>query len=130
MILIYYKTWIYQCLIIQVKSPSIYMVLRPGLGSDPSLGSGRESGRDIVHVPVGWRPCLVSLLDVPAGLEPPSSLLVGANRLRAVPPDFSMVGGFGLFRITGQAGLGLNKPWLGLWSSGFKNHGTQNDTVS
>ena len=43
MILIYYKTWIYQCLIIQVKSPSIYMVLCPGLGSDPSLGSGRES---------------------------------------------------------------------------------------
>ena len=46
MILIYYKTWIYQCLIIQVKSPSIYMVLRPGLGSDPPFGSGRESGRD------------------------------------------------------------------------------------
>ena len=47
MILIYYKTWIYQCLIIQVKSPSIYMVSRPGLGSDPSFGSGRESGRDM-----------------------------------------------------------------------------------
>ena len=46
MILIYYKTWIYQCLIIQVKSPSIYMVSCPGLGSDPSFGSGRESGRD------------------------------------------------------------------------------------
>ena len=46
MILIYYKTWIYQCLIIQVNSPSIYMVSRPGLGSDPSFGSGRESGRD------------------------------------------------------------------------------------
>ena len=46
MILIYYKTWIYQCLIIQVKSPSIYMVSRPGLDSDPSFGSGRESGRD------------------------------------------------------------------------------------
>ena len=46
MILIYYKTWIYQCLIIQVKSPSIYMVSRLGLGSDPSFGSGRESGRD------------------------------------------------------------------------------------
>ena len=46
MILIYYKTWIYQCLIIQVKSPSIYMVSRPGLGSDLSFGSGRESGRD------------------------------------------------------------------------------------
>ena len=46
MILIYYKTWIYQCLITQVKSPSIYMVSRPGLGSDPSFGSGRDSGRD------------------------------------------------------------------------------------
>ena len=46
MILIYYKTWIYQCLITQVKSPSIYMVSRPGLGSDPSFGSGREPGRD------------------------------------------------------------------------------------
>ena len=47
MILIYYKTWIYQCLITQVKSPSIYMVSRPGLSSDPSFGSGRETGRDI-----------------------------------------------------------------------------------
>ena len=44
--LIYYKTWIYQCLIKQVKSPRIYMVSRPGLGSDPSIGSDRESGRD------------------------------------------------------------------------------------
>ena len=50
MILIYYKTWIYQCLIIQVKSPSIYMVSRPRLGSDPSFGSGRESGRDIIQM--------------------------------------------------------------------------------
>ena len=46
MILIYYKTWIYQCLIIQVKSPSIYMVSHLELGSDPSFGSGRESGCD------------------------------------------------------------------------------------
>ena len=45
--LIYYKTWIYQCLIKQVKSPRIYMVSRPGLGSDPPIGSDRESGRDI-----------------------------------------------------------------------------------
>ena len=44
--LIYYKTWIYQCLIKQVKSPRIYMVSRPGLGSDPPIGSDRESGRD------------------------------------------------------------------------------------
>ena len=43
---IYYKTWIYQCLIIQVKSPSIHMVSRPGLGSDPPFGSDRDSGRD------------------------------------------------------------------------------------
>ena len=46
MILIYYKTWIYQCLIIQIKSPSIYLVSRPGLGSDPPFGSDRDSGRD------------------------------------------------------------------------------------
>ena len=46
MILIYYKTWIYQCLIIQIKSPSIYLVSRPGLGSDPLFGSDRDSGRD------------------------------------------------------------------------------------
>ena len=31
----------------QVKSPSIYMVLRSGLGSDPLFGSGRDSGRDM-----------------------------------------------------------------------------------
>ena len=46
MILVYYKTWIYQYLIIQVKSPSIDMISRPGLSSDPSLGSDRDSGRD------------------------------------------------------------------------------------
>ena len=46
MILIYYKTWIYQCPIIQVKSPSIYMVSRPGLGSDRPIGSDQDSGRD------------------------------------------------------------------------------------
>ena len=46
MILIYYKTWIYQCLIIQIKSPSIYLVSRPGLGSDPPFGSDRDSGCD------------------------------------------------------------------------------------
>ena len=46
MILIYYQTWIYQCPIIQVKSPSIYMVSHPGLGSDPPIGSDRDSGRD------------------------------------------------------------------------------------
>ena len=47
MILIYYKTWKYQCLIIQVKSPSIDMVSRPGLGSDPPFGSDQDSGRDM-----------------------------------------------------------------------------------
>ena len=46
MILIYYKTWIYQCLIIQVKSPSIYLVSCPGLGSDPPFGSDRDLGFD------------------------------------------------------------------------------------
>ena len=43
--LIYYKTWIYQCLIKQVKSPNIRSRV-PETGSDPSIGSGRESGRD------------------------------------------------------------------------------------
>ena len=46
MILIYYKTWKYQCLIIQVKSPSIDMVSRPGLGSDPPFGLDRDTGLD------------------------------------------------------------------------------------
>ena len=44
--LIYYKTWIYQCLIMQVKSPSICSRV-PEPGSDPLIGSGRESGHDI-----------------------------------------------------------------------------------
>ena len=43
--LIYYKTWIYQCLIKQVKSPSICSRVLE-LGSDPPIGSGRESGRE------------------------------------------------------------------------------------
>ena len=43
--LIYYKTWIYQCLIMQVKSPSICSRV-PEPGSNPLIGSGRESGRD------------------------------------------------------------------------------------
>ena len=43
--LIYYKTWIYQCLIMQVKSPSICSRV-PEPGSDPLIGSGRESGSD------------------------------------------------------------------------------------
>ena len=42
---IYYKTWIYQCLIKQVKSPSICSRV-PETGSDPPIGSSRESGRD------------------------------------------------------------------------------------
>ena len=45
MMLIYYKTWIYQCLIKQVKSPSICSHV-PETGSDPPFGSSRESGRD------------------------------------------------------------------------------------
>ena len=43
--LIYYKTWIYQCLIKQVKSPSICSCT-PELCSDPPIGSGREAGHD------------------------------------------------------------------------------------
>ena len=43
MILIYYKTWIYQCLIIQVKSPSPKSRF-PETGSDSSIGLDRESG--------------------------------------------------------------------------------------
>ena len=62
MILIYYKTWIYQCLIIQVKSPSIDMVSRPELGSDLPFRSGRDSGRDtfmysfhiLIHVLISY----------------------------------------------------------------------------
>ena len=46
MMLIYYKTWRYQCLIKQVKSPSICSRV-PETGSDPLIGSGWESGRDI-----------------------------------------------------------------------------------
>ena len=45
MMLIYYKTWIYQCLIKQVKSPSICSHV-PETGSDPPIESGRESGHD------------------------------------------------------------------------------------
>ena len=45
MMFIYFKTWIYQCLIKQVKSPSIFSRV-PETGSDPPIGSGRESGRD------------------------------------------------------------------------------------
>ena len=45
MMLIYYKTWIYQCLIKQVKSPSICSRI-PETSSDPPIGSGRESGCD------------------------------------------------------------------------------------
>ena len=56
------------------------------------------------HVLAGWRLCLVSHLEVSAGLEPLSSLLGGASRLRAVPPSFSMIGGLGLLRVVGQAG--------------------------
>ena len=46
MMLIYYKTWIYQCLIKQVKSPSICSCV-PKIGSDPPIGSDREPGCDI-----------------------------------------------------------------------------------
>ena len=45
MMLIYYKTWIYQCLIKQKNSPSICSRI-PETGSDPPIGSSRERGRD------------------------------------------------------------------------------------
>ena len=45
MMLIYYKTWIYQCLIKQVKSPSICSRV-PETGSDLPIRSGWETGRD------------------------------------------------------------------------------------
>ena len=49
--LIYYKTWIYQCLIKQVKSPNIRSrVLETG--TDPPNGSGRETGRDSIRIPM------------------------------------------------------------------------------
>ena len=47
--LIYYKTLIYQCLIMQVKSPSICSRV-PEPGSDPLIGSGRETGRDMLSL--------------------------------------------------------------------------------
>ena len=50
-------------------------------------------------------------LELPAGLEPQFGLLRGASRLRAVPPNFSMIGGLGSLRITYQAGLRPNGPW-------------------
>ena len=52
----------------------------------------------------------VGLGHVPIGLEPQSSLLGDASRLRAVPPGFSMVGGLGPLHIKGQASLRLNGP--------------------
>ena len=45
MMLIYYKTWIYQCLIKQVKSPSICSRV-PKTGSDPPIGSDWVPGCD------------------------------------------------------------------------------------
>ena len=48
------------------------------------------------HVPASWRPCLVSLLEVPTGLEPQPGLLGGASKLRAVQ----------VRRSLGQMGLG------------------------
>ena len=45
MMLIYYKTWIYQCLIKHVKSPSICSRV-PETGSDPPIGSDQEPGCD------------------------------------------------------------------------------------
>ena len=50
MMLIYYKTWIYQCLIKQVKSPSICSRI-PETGSDPPIGSYREPGCDMKSIP-------------------------------------------------------------------------------
>ena len=61
MILIYYKTWIYQCLSIQVKSPSIDMVSRPGLDLDPPIGSDRDSGRD--NITISFFHTIIYLLD-------------------------------------------------------------------
>ena len=52
--LIYYKTWIYQCLIMQVKSPSICSRV-PEPGSDPLIRSGRESGCDSSSLTERWR---------------------------------------------------------------------------
>ena len=56
MMLIYYKTWIYQCLIKQVKSPSICSRV-PKTGLDPPIGLDRESGRDMPgRIPHSIRP--------------------------------------------------------------------------
>ena len=45
MMLIYYKTWIYQCLIKQVKSPSICSRF-PEIGLDLPIWSDRKPGCD------------------------------------------------------------------------------------
>ena len=45
MMLIYYKTWIYQCLIKQVKSPSTWSRVPNSVRIFP-IGSGWDSGRD------------------------------------------------------------------------------------
>ena len=65
MILIYYKTWKYQCLIIQVKSPSIDMVSCPGLGSDPPFGSDRDLGRDRFHHRAFWFRGFIMFIEIP-----------------------------------------------------------------
>ena len=54
MMLIYYKTWIYQCLIKQVKSPSICSRI-PETGSDPLIGSDRVPGCDKLVSEPGFR---------------------------------------------------------------------------
>ena len=53
MMLISYKTWIYQSLIKHVKSPSICSRI-PKTGSDPSIGSDRELGCDTPAVNCKW----------------------------------------------------------------------------
>ena len=51
MMMIYYKTWRYQCLIKQVKSPSICSRV-PKTGSDPLIESDRDSGHDITCITI------------------------------------------------------------------------------
>ena len=48
------------------ESQYIYMVSRPGLGSDPSFGSGRESGSDSSDVATLTLSYVVDVISVDA----------------------------------------------------------------
>ena len=49
-----------------------------------SLGDSQHDRDHPGHVPVGWRSCLASFLEVLRGLDPPSGLLGHASTLSAL----------------------------------------------